>query len=116
MKKTIILLIIILFCNKIKAQTQIELNQNATIKYQKTDAKLNEIYNQLINILDIPQKKLLIIAQKNWIKFRDSNCKFEISDYNGGSIQTLIYSNCLIECTQIRIKQLSENLKYKKQL
>jgi uncharacterized protein YecT (DUF1311 family) len=115
MKKIIILIIITLFCNNIKAQTQTELNQNATKKYQKTDAKLNQIYNQLIKTLDPNEKKLITIAQKNWIKFRDTHCNFETSEYNGGSIQSLIYSNCLIDCTQNRINQLTESLKNKQQ-
>jgi uncharacterized protein YecT (DUF1311 family) len=45
----------------------------------------------------------LIITQKDWIKFRDSQCKFEVEQYNGGSIQPLMYFTCLKEQTNNRI-------------
>jgi uncharacterized protein YecT (DUF1311 family) len=113
MKKIIILISITFFCNNINAQTQLELNQNAAKKYQKSDAKLNQIYNQLMKISEPSEKKLLVQAQKNWLKFRDAHCNFEISAYQGGSIQPLIYSDCLTECTETRIKQLKNALKEK---
>jgi uncharacterized protein YecT (DUF1311 family) len=48
----------------------------------------------------------MILAQKDWLKFRDSHCKFEIKQYDGGSIQPLLYSTCLTERTNVRIEDL----------
>jgi uncharacterized protein YecT (DUF1311 family) len=117
MKAKIILLFIICFgfCSNIKAQSQAEMNEEASKKFSKVDANLNQVYKKLMNILDKKDKVLLTEAQRNWIKFRDSHCKFEISESEGGSIQPLIYSQCLIECTEIRIKELNESFKNRNQ-
>ena len=88
------------------AQTQSEMNHDAQAEYVKADAELNRTYKQLTALLDKKEKQLLIKAQKNWILFRDTHCRFEISTYEGGSIQPLIWSNCLTECTNARIADL----------
>ena len=72
------------------------------------DSNLNKVYKQVMKILNEKEKKLMIKAQKDWLKFRDSHCKFEIEQYNGGSIQPLIYSNCLTQLTNARIENLKE--------
>lgn len=90
----------------LKAQTQAEMNRTAFTAYNKADAELNKIYKKVIGTLDEKQKLLLIKAQKDWLKFRDSHCKFDAEQYNGGSIQPLIYSSCLTEKTEDRISDL----------
>ena len=52
-----------------------------------------------------------IQAQKDWIKYRDSHCKFEADPYTGGSIKPLIWLTCLEEITKERTKHLKESLK-----
>lgn len=88
-----------------------EMNQTANANYKKADAKLNKVYKQLMLILDKDEKPLLIQAEKNWVKFRDSHCKFEASQYDGGSIQPLIYSTCLEELTKKRIAEIKASIK-----
>ena len=92
------------------AQTQAEMNQTAIENFTKADNKLSQVYKELVKKLDQKEKTLLITAQKNWIKFRDSKCEFEKEEYNGGSIQPLIYYTCLAECTNERTKELKNNL------
>ena len=93
------------------AQTQLEMNRTADVKFKKADAELNKIYNQLMKMLDKNEKQLLITAEKDWLKFRDSHCKFEDSQYEGGSIQPLIYSSCLEELTRKRIAEIKASIK-----
>ena len=62
-------------------------------------------------ILTKNEKPLLIQAEKDWVKFRDSHCKFEASQYEGGSIQPLIYSICLEELTKKRIEEIKASIK-----
>ncbi len=110
MKKIIRLsfLFILFFCNQnLVAQTQAEMNQTAAKDFQSADAELNRVYKDVLKLLDENEKKLLIKAQKDWIKFRDSHCAFEIKQYEGGSIQPLIYSTCLTERTKNRIDDLN---------
>ena len=40
----------------------------------RQDARLNENYKRLISKLVTERKNTLIEAQRNWIKFRDTNC------------------------------------------
>ncbi len=87
------------------------MNATANANYKKADAQLNKVYKQLMAILNKTEKPLLIQAEKNWVKFRDSHCKFEESQYEGGSIQPLIYFNCLEVLTRKRIAELKASIK-----
>lgn len=112
MKKHLILaLILFCFCNNSFAQTQLEMNETAYANYKKADAQLNKVYKQLMTILTKKEKPLLIQAEKDWLKFRDSHCKFEASQYEGGSIKPLIYYNCLEETTKKRIAEIKASIK-----
>lgn len=87
------------------------MNATSYADYKKADAELNKVYKQLTAILDKNEKPLLIQAEKDWVKFRDSHCKFEASQYEGGSIQPLIYSTCLEKLTRKRITEIKANIK-----
>jgi len=108
LKKFTFIILFIAFSktSNLVAQTQMEMNQTAYNNFKKADADLNKIYKKVMKILNEREKKLMIKAQKDWLIFRDSHCKFEIEQYNGGSIQPLIYSTCLTEQTNSRIEDL----------
>ena len=104
-------LLLFYFCSNSFAQTQSEMNVAANANYKKADAQLNKVYKQLMSILDKKEKPLLIQAEKDWMKFRDSHCKFEASQYEGGSIQPLIYWTCVEELTKKRIAEIKASIK-----
>lgn len=110
-----IVLIALMFSINSFAQTQLEMNQAANAKYKKADAELNKVYKQLISILTQSEKLLLIQAEKDWVKFRDSSCKFESSQYEGGSIKPLVYSTCLEDLTRKRILEIKASIKERKE-
>lgn len=101
-----------------KAQTQLDLTTCASTEYKQTDTELNRLYKLLMPKLSKPRQQQLITAQTAWIKFRDSNCQFVSSAYEGGSIQPMIKLQCLNSLTLERnqhfvglldeIKRLSE--------
>ncbi len=62
-------------------------------------------------LLDKNEKQLLIQAEKDWVKFRDSHCKFDVSQHEGGSIQPLLYTTCLEELTRERIAAIKASIK-----
>lgn len=97
-------------CNN--AQTQLEINRCAQLSYQNADKKLNQVYKQLLPTLSASRKQKLITAQQAWIKFRDTSCEFERSQYEGGSIAPAIYLGCLEQTTQQRTQQLQEYLNF----
>ena len=102
------------FSNDSFAQTQAEMNAIADNDFKKADAELNKVYKELIKDLNEKERKLLITAQKNWLNFRDSHCKFEVIEYEGGSIQPLLYATCLTDCTHKRIEDLKSSIENRK--
>ncbi|MEH2237325.1 lysozyme inhibitor LprI family protein [Nostoc sp.] len=96
-------------CNN--PQTQTAINECTKLSYQNADKKLNRVYQQLLPTLESSRKQKLITAQFAWIKFRDTNCEFERSRYEGGSIAPTIYFGCLENSTKLRTQQLQEYLK-----
>ncbi len=92
------------------AQTQVEINQCAKLSYQNADKKLNQVYQKLVPTLSSSSKRKLITAQQAWIKFRDTSCEFERSQYEGGTIAPTIYFGCLEQTTLQRTQQLEEYL------
>jgi uncharacterized protein YecT (DUF1311 family) len=111
MKKLFIFFVLLLITSNTNAQTQAEMNQTASQGYYKADAELNKVYKVLMSKLDENGKALLVKAENDWIKYRDSHCKFEASFYEGGSMQPMIYSSCLESVTMNRIKELKEAIK-----
>ena len=109
MKNIIILVLFLYFINVVSfGQTQMEMNQQASTNYKKTDAKMALIYKKVQKeTLSDMDKKLLLDAQRTWIKYKEAHCKSASASYVGASIQPLIYFNCLTEITKERIKQLN---------
>ena len=94
------------------ASDQATMNQCAGQEFKSTDKELNVVYQQITGRLkDNPdRKKLLVGAQRAWIGFRDTECKFSASGVEGGSVYPLIYSNCLTTVTKARIEALKQYL------
>lgn len=95
------------------ASDQATMNQCAGQAFKAADNELNVVYQQITGRLkDNPDgKKLLVGAQRAWIGFRDSECKFSASGVAGGSVYPLIYSDCLTGMTKTRVETLRQYLK-----
>ncbi|MGB8698250.1 MAG: lysozyme inhibitor LprI family protein [Thermosynechococcaceae cyanobacterium] len=94
------------------ALTQAEINACAGQMAKKADQELNAVYQNLrLSLKDSPRSQQLVDAQLAWIQFRDANCAFEKSRYEGGSISPSIFSGCIEQMTQQRIEQLNHYLK-----
>jgi len=97
------------------AQTQSEINVCAGLQAQAADKKLNQVYQQLqAKIKDSPQEKRLVEAQQQWIKFRDADCEYAKSQYEGGSIVPTIQAGCITKLTEQRTKELEDYLEQAK--
>ena len=91
------------------AHTQLDMNVCADAQYKKADAELNRAYQQLVRASGGSDAKLKA-AQLAWLKFRDAECDYEASTYEGGSMMPMVYSFCLAEVTRERTKQFREIL------
>ncbi|MGA9378678.1 MAG: lysozyme inhibitor LprI family protein, partial [Phormidium sp.] len=81
-------------------QTQVEINACAGIEYRNADKKLNRVYQQLLPKLSPSRKQKLILAQTAWISFRDANCEFERSQFEGGTMAPAAQASCLAQLTK----------------
>lgn len=93
-----------------KALNQQELNQCAALSAREADRKLNQIYQQLRKEQRNQSNTLLINAEEAWIKYRDASCAFSRSQFEGGSIAPLIYSDCIARLTKQRTQELKSHL------
>lgn len=84
------------------ANTQIEMNTCAAGQYKAADAKLNETYQNALQRAAPAQRDLLKQAQVAWITLRDADCALISSGTEGGSMQSMISSQCLTDKTHER--------------
>jgi uncharacterized protein YecT (DUF1311 family) len=56
-------------------------------------------------------KASLKTAQQSWLKYRDNNCDFVSYLYRGGSIYSVIVSDCMTSMTISRTKEMKEQIK-----
>jgi uncharacterized protein YecT (DUF1311 family) len=94
--------------------SQAEASGCAHREFQAADAELNKAYNRLASILDADEKALLKTSELAWIKYRDSNCTFESSQYAGGTMRPMIESFCLARVTRARTAELKEQYELRK--
>ena len=77
--------------------------------FQAADAKLNQAYKDLVGRNDDNSRKLLQVAQRAWIAFRDAECAYTTAGSEGGSIHPMEVSQCLTNLTEQRTKQLTSS-------
>lgn len=90
-------------CND--AQDNASLKQCVHDAYASSDAELNKQFSQIKNRLEdnADAAKQLVSAQRAWIAYRDAECDFASSGVEGGSIHSVIATQCRDSLTQKRI-------------
>lgn len=93
------------------AQSQADMNQDASKEYQKADKELNATYQQILK--DYSKDPVFIAnfkkAQKLWVQFRDAEMKAKYPDRGPGyygSVQPMCWSMYLTELTIERTTKL----------
>jgi uncharacterized protein YecT (DUF1311 family) len=92
-------------------QTQLDINEEAYLEYEKADKEMNSVYHKILTEYkaDTIFLKNLKVSQRVWLKFRDAEVKVKFPDRPAGyygSIQPLCNSQYLKELTETRIKSL----------
>jgi len=105
-----ILVICFLFFTQITAhaQTQLEMNMQSAAEAKKADAQMTKAYKEAMSYQDEKGKKLLLEAQRAWIKYKEAHCKSAANSVEGGSAYPLVYNTCITELTKARTKELYE--------
>jgi uncharacterized protein YecT (DUF1311 family) len=93
------------------ASSQADMNDCAGREYKAADATLNQVYRQLISLLDDEEKSQLKEAQTAWLKYRDANCEFVGSQYKGGTMRPMVHAMCLADMTRSRTSELRTQIK-----
>lgn len=88
-------------------QSQLEMNNCAAARYQQADGQLNAAWPQAKRYMDgLGAGDLLLDAQRKWLAFRDAACSAEIAPFAGGTIQPLVWYECLTRVTLTRTNEL----------
>ena len=112
MKYFSILLVIIFTTTSLFAQTQSEMNIEASNSYKKVDNELGVVYQQILKKYSKNTKFInsLRISERLWIQFRDAEVKMMYPADDArmayGSMYPLLYFSLLEELTKTRLKEL----------
>ena len=92
------------------AMSQAEMNSLAYQLYQLWDVELNEIWGELRDTLDSATMSQLTQEQVQWISLKESDAEQEAAQYEGGSMQPMVYSITAYTWTKERVYELVEYL------
>ncbi|HDS1682398.1 TPA: DUF1311 domain-containing protein [Pseudomonas putida] len=76
---------------------------------QLQDQRLNRVYKQLTTKLAPGPQKSLRDVQRQWITYRDANCKFHVQA-SGGTLAQLEGGMCVLDMTRERAAELERIL------
>lgn len=98
------------------ATTQVEMTECAGRDFRTADADLNAAFGKAMTRMktldaDLPAEQqgaeaALRRAQRAWITVRDSSCEARGRVYFGGSMQSMVVTNCKTDMTRGRTAEL----------
>lgn len=91
------------------AQSQADMNREAGAAYKAADQALNRAYAKMSAQASPDGRIRLRTAQRDWIKFRDSDCAARTGS-RGGSFYPTALASCLADVTRDRTKTLQAEL------
>lgn len=92
------------------AQSQMELNQQAGAAFETADKRLNTAYRALMMKIPSDHGDKLREAQITWLRFRDQECTFETMGTAGGSIHSMMVTECRTRLTLERVGHLEKQV------
>lgn len=97
--------------NGCESGVQLYMTMCSLYHYYERDVLLNSAYQTLMRRLKQQNARdELRTAQRAWIGYRDAQCKFETTAWEGGSARPMMNAGCLSSMTKERTKQLQEIL------
>ncbi len=104
-----------------EAVTDAEIQQCAAEDVERADRALNAAYGKAVKVLasrddgrdpsEPSWLDALKVAQRAWIKFRDSECEMESYQAWGGTLQPVFHASCLARLSEQRAKEIEAFLK-----
>ena len=79
----------------------------------RADAELNDAYQAALNLLSADSERAdaraaLVVAQREWIRFRDADCQVQDRIFQHGTMRAAIVQSCLKDLTEQRTKELKQ--------
>ncbi|MEO7635263.1 MAG: lysozyme inhibitor LprI family protein [Sphingomicrobium sp.] len=89
-------------------QSQQGMNRCAGETYARADAALNIAWAKVVAAYKGDQEgsKLLLDAQRGWLKYREAQCRAAAIDSKGGSIWPMMVASCMADMTRRRTHEL----------
>ena len=89
--------------------TQTDMNICADQDFREADAALNTAYKKMMICAQAVEggEKLMVEAQRAWLRYRDAECRLQGAAFEGGSAQPMEISGCLRAITLQRTKDLN---------
>jgi uncharacterized protein YecT (DUF1311 family) len=72
--------------------------------------RLERLLAEISSGADSARRVQLETIQRQWKTFRDSDCRWQADAFAGGSIQPVVYSQCITAVTEGRIAELKLQL------
>lgn len=92
--------------------TTLDLRICANLRAQQSDSLMQVEYQQVSQALDqlfLEKAKLYLQeAQQHWVEMRSRECRIFWELYEGGSLQPVVYMQCLAEVTDRRTEALQQ--------
>ncbi|URW76087.1 DUF1311 domain-containing protein [Sphingomonas donggukensis] len=116
--KPIVMLAALLAAGPALAQTQVQMNAQAATAYTRADAAMARewratyAYMKALDARDtsrgggVGYAAATLESQRAWLKFRDTQCIIEGSEFAGGSMQGMVMTRCRTRLTNERWGQL----------
>jgi uncharacterized protein YecT (DUF1311 family) len=88
------------------AANQMEFDYCAGQDFKVADAKLNALYQALMAKYDTNNQALLRDAEEKWLAWRDAECAYENELTMGGTVHSMMQTECDTDKTNARVKDL----------
>jgi uncharacterized protein YecT (DUF1311 family) len=103
----LLLLTLLVTISPAVAQSQSEMNDEATASFEKADKELNRVYAKVLAGLDTEGRAKLKAVQRAWVVWRDAQADFSADqEARGGSMEAMIYDGTRARLTKARIAEL----------
>jgi uncharacterized protein YecT (DUF1311 family) len=88
------------------AETQTDMNECAARLFQWSDARLQRLLVALADTTRGDPLQPLADVQIAWEHFRETQCEWELNNFQGGSMGPMAEALCLADVTERRIDEL----------
>ena len=89
-----------------EASTQAALTECYTRRARAADSAVKQAYSRVLAGNNAKRGALLRSSQRAWLAYRDAYCRYDASQYEGGSLYATEFGACLVELSDARTEEL----------